>query len=104
MSSSIPKEFTTNKTLHIFLAATTKNAAGQGICYNLCLYALKKAKENGYKYAIAELTAPGTQHIFINKLGFTILREFDYNSYGKEFITLNGKCILAGIHLEEITF
>jgi hypothetical protein len=90
----LPKDVIESKTLHLFLAATTKEASGKGVCYQLCEHTIKKAKENGYKYIIAELTSPGTQRVLLDKLGFENINEVVYDT-SKDFKGCPGKCVLA---------
>lgn len=81
---------------HVFLVATKSNATRQGICYQLANYGLKCIKNQGYTDVYTELTAPGTQHIFINKLGFKPVNTIVFNDYsGTTFKDCVGKVVLA---------
>lgn len=84
-----------HKVLHIYICATLVESNNSGICYKLCEYTLKKAKELGYEYIIVELTSPITQYIFCDKLGFSNIYEIRYNDYGAEFLNCAGKIILG---------
>lgn len=83
------------KGLHIHLVATADDAVGRGLCKALCKHVVQKAKELKYDYILAELTTPATQHVFLDKLGFTVLKEICYDEYGGRFKGCPGKCVLA---------
>jgi hypothetical protein len=84
-----------DKSLHMFLAATTIGHEQKGVCRGLTKYSLLYTQSLGFTDLYAELTAPGTQHVFLNRLGFKALNEITYNSYSDVFKGCKGKVVLA---------
>lgn len=81
--------------VHIHLVATAEDVVGQGLCMALCQHVIQKAQEKSFDYILVELTTPVTQHVFLDKLGFTTLKEIVYDEYLKEYKGCHGKCVLA---------
>jgi GNAT superfamily N-acetyltransferase len=66
---------TLDQTLHVYMVATHQDHLGKGFALLLSQHLLQEAKKHNYKFVVAELTAPGSKHIFLNKLGFQSIFE-----------------------------
>jgi predicted N-acetyltransferase YhbS len=82
--------------LHVFLVGTSPDAMGKGVCLALCNAMTEKARNLGYTGIVAELTSPGTQHVFFQKLGFSQVKDrIEYDTYDSTFKGCNGSVVLA---------
>lgn len=79
LHTRLPMEIHNNldETLHVYMVATHQDYLGKGFALLLSQHLLEEAKKLKYKFVVVELTAPGSKHIFLNKLGFQKVHEKD---------------------------
>ncbi len=69
------------KLVHEAMVATDAATAGRGVAQGLLRASAANGKLRGYSGAVAELTGPISQHVFINKHGYLPVAKVNYRSF-----------------------
>ncbi|MBM4252000.1 MAG: hypothetical protein FJ146_08520 [Deltaproteobacteria bacterium] len=87
--------------VHESMVATDTRAAGRGVAQGLLKASAMNGRTKGYTGAVAELTGPISQHVFINKHGYQPVAAVSYRSFSfggaEPFRSIGGvdSCVLA---------
>lgn len=74
--------------IHLKMMGVNADARNLGVAQKLLLATFAQAKNKGYDYAIVEASSDITQHIFINKFQFTVLKKVHYQTFQFENKTI----------------
>ena len=70
-----------NEILHEFMMSVYPDHKGRSIGYNLVAASHALGRKKGFKSAIAEVTGPISQSVFIDKHEYQVLEEIAYNNF-----------------------